>query len=408
MNANTRPQKWRVRIVADGRDGQVIYEEAGRALSFYWEFGAGPVIVGVAVGDAADWRADHPWAAERRDEIIARLGAELIRQKVPAGRAELDASGRFLNVFSAGAPPAPAQPRARAAAADFVWRLNKARSRMCMIILALALIAGATLLAGRSLLTIRTIGAPAGASARAGDFIVTPISRLEPYVPSLDRNPGRDRYSIGLLVHSVRDEEWRRYATVAEGKTGSNSANVRIEGVKGDHVWFGAPEERIVDARAARVLSADDANGMAPPPRPAGAETLIRLATPERRLESLLAAPGDEGLPAPREGGEMVNASYLRAAPYQGALSPGGDRLLLYWTKRYREGAMIVARVDAKGDTVWRTQTGIGRLDEALPDLDRPAFIGARPRIEGKVAEPLLVVIDAETGRAATHSLLVE
>lgn len=408
MNEKSARGGWRVRIVENGRDGDVIYEEAGRTLSFYWAFGAGDVVTSVAVGDAGEWRANHPWAADRREEIITRIGAELIRQRAPSCRAELDATGRHLNIITDGAPLAPAPAPKQAAAADFVWRLNKAKSQMSMIVLVAVLIGGAVLVAGRELLTIKTIGTPIGASARAGDFIVTPISRLEPYVPSPNRDHARDRNSIGLLIHSARDEGLRRYVPVAEGRSGSDSANIRIDAVAGDLVWFNAPEERIIDVRAARILSDADAERTAPPPRPAGVEALFRLATAERRLESLLAAPGEEGAPAPRADADRFGAAYLRAAPHQGALSLGGDNLLVYWSKRYREGLMTVARVDAAGEIGWRTETDLGRLDEALPDQERPAFIGARPRIEGRVAEPLLVVIDAQTGRAVTHSLLVE
>ncbi len=86
----------------------------------------------------------------------------------------------------------------------------------------------------------------------------------------------------------------------------------------------------------------------------------------------------------------------------------GWDSLVIFHTQPYRAGAVAAARVTAAGAIVWRTETALGRVEEALPDPDHPAFIGARPRIKGKVPEPLLVVIDRKTGEAATHSLLVE
>jgi hypothetical protein len=280
---------------------------------------------------------------------------------------------------------------------------------MSTILLILTLFAGGAVLAGRTLFTIKTTGTPAGASARAGELIATPISRLEPYVPSLDRNHGRDRYTIGLLIHSAFDSGARRYVPVAQGKTGSDSVNVRISGVVGERVWFDAPETVVVDTRTARVLSPSDAAAAGDPPRPKGAEALAALATADRRLEALLAEPGEDGAPTPRVEGELFNAAYLRAAPHQGILAfDGGDHLMVYWTQRYREGPLVAARVNSAGEIVWRTETELGQLDEVLSDAERPAFVGARPRVEGKVAEPLLVVLDAETGAAATHSLLVE
>lgn len=401
---------WRVDYIDNGRDGEVRYHEGGRTLSFYWEYGGGDVVFSIAVGDDGEWRAQYADLADRREEIIARIAAEVIRQRAPSCRAGMDASGRFLN-FIADPARAPAAPDKRTAeAAAFFWRLNRAKSRMSMIVLGLVLIAGAALLAGRGVLTVRTTGTPIGASIRAGDFIATPISRLEPYVPSLARNAGRDRYSVGLLLHSVRDEAFRRYVGVAEGRTGSDAAKSKIDAVVGDLVYFDAPETVIVDARNGRVLSEMEARAAPSPPRPRGAEALAALSSPENRLQSLLAAPGEAGAPRSIDVGEGVDTlGFLRAAAHGPLLSLGdGDVLALYWTKPYRAGALSVARVAPSGAVRWRTQTEIGALDEALPDASRLALIGARPRVEGKVSEPLLVVIDMQTGRAAARSLLVE
>lgn len=412
--------EWRVRIVEHGRDGEVIYEEGGRALSFYWEFGGGNVVTSVSVGDDAEWRAHHGWAADRRAEIIARVTGEVIRQRAPTCRGEMDASGRFLN-FIADDAPSPqggsgagaegsGQSRGpKAAATDFVWRLNQVKSRMAGLVLILTILAGAGLLAGRTLFTVKTTGTPAGASARAGEFIATPIGRLEPYVPSLDRNHGRDRYSMILLIHSVRDATNRRIVRVAGGLTGSDLAKSRIAGVAGSLVWFDAPETVVIDAETSHRLSAEDAARAPQPPRPVGAEALAALASAEMRLEGLLAEPGEAGAPRLPAGDDaMFNGAYLRGAAHREALAlDGGDFLLVYHTKRYREGVVAVARVNAAGEIVWRAKTPLGRIEEALPDPARPALIGVGPREEGKVPEPLLVVIDASTGSIVSHALLV-
>jgi hypothetical protein len=409
MSAAASRNSWRVRIVENGRDGEVVYEEGGRALSFYWAFGAGDVVTSVAVGDLGEWRANHPQAADRREEIIARIGAEVIRQRAPSCRAEIDAAGRHLNIIRDGAPLAPTPAPKQAAAADFVWRLNKAKSQMSMIVLVLALIAGAALVAERSVLTIRTTGTPIGASARAGDYIVTPISRLEPYVPSLDRNHARDRYSVGLLIHSARDGGQRRFVAVSEGLSGGDAAKVWIAGASGDLVFLDGPQSVVIDARAARLLDPAAARAAPTPPRARGVEALAALSSAERRLEGLLAAPGEAGAPAFPEADGVHNAAFLRAASHADALRlEGGDSLALFHSEPYRAGFVSLARISAAGDVVWRTQTALGRVEEALPDPFRPALIGVRPRIEGEVPEPLLVVIDAQTGQAATHALLVE
>lgn len=414
--------EWRVRIVEHGRDGEVVYEEGGRALSFYWGFGAGNVVTSVSVGDEAEWRAQHAWAADRREEIIARVTGEVIRQRAPTCRGEMDASGRFLNFVADGAPPLSPQGGSaagaagdgqardpKAAATDFVWRLNPVKSRMAGLILMLTILAGAGLLAGRTLFAVKTTGTPIGASARAGEFIATPIGRLEPYVPSIDRNHGRDRYAMSLLIHSVRDATSRRLVRVAGGLTGSDLAKSRIAGVAGSLVWFDAPETVVIDAETSHHLSAEEAARAPQPPRPVGAEALAALASAEMRLEGLLAEPGEAGAPRLPAGDDaMFNAAYLRGAAHREALAlDGGDFLLVYHTKRYRDGVVAVARVNAAGEIVWRAKTPLGRIEEALPDPARPALIGVGPREEGKVPEPLLVVIDANTGDVAAHSLLV-
>lgn len=409
-------ERWRVAFDEHGPDGYVRYKEGGRTLSFYWAFGAGNIIASISVGDDAEWRADYPEFAGRREEIIARIAAASIRERAPTSRWEIDSTGRFLNFIAgpagaasaAGARPTQAQNKADAAA--MVWRLNEVKSRVSMFLFILMLLAGGALLAGRGALTIRTTGTPVGASARAGDFIATPIGRLQPYVPSLNRDHSRDRYSIGLLIHSAREPNRRNYVTLAADQSGGAFGLIRVAGVSGDLVWIDAPETAVVDSRTGRRLSPEEAMRAPPPPRPAGAAALAALATADRRLEALLAAPGEAGAPAQfATDTEIFNAAFLRAAPHGDALTlESGDFLAVYWTQRYREGNMFAARIAASGAVVWRKETALGKLDEALPDAARPALVGARPRIEGKVAEPLLIIIDAETGEAATHSLLVE
>ena len=170
-------ERWRVAFDEQGPDGYVRYEEGGRTLSFYWAFGAGNIIASISVGDDAEWRADYPEFAGRREEIIARIAAASIRERAPTSRWEIDSTGRFLNFIAgpagaasaAGARPTQAQKKADAAA--MVWRLNEVKSRVSMFLFILMLLAGGALLAGRGALTIRTTGTPVGASARAGDFM---------------------------------------------------------------------------------------------------------------------------------------------------------------------------------------------------------------------------------------------
>ena len=53
----------------------------------------------------------------------------------------------------------------------------------------------------------------------------------------------------------------------------------------------------------------------------------------------------------------------------------------------------------------WQVETGIGELLDVLPDAEWPALVGQRPRVPDKVPEPILVVVDAKSGRVRTWSL---
>lgn len=87
-----------VSITGSGRSGQVVYREAAGELSFYWEFGGGDVVASVQVGTETEWRTKHLWAAERRSEILRFLAAELVRQKAPSCRAEIDERRGWINL----------------------------------------------------------------------------------------------------------------------------------------------------------------------------------------------------------------------------------------------------------------------------------------------------------------------
>ena len=80
---------------------------------------------------------------------------------------------------------------------------------------------------------------------------------------------------------------------------------------------------------------------------------------------------------------------------------------MLYTSKTGLGGTAVIARVDDQGNVIWKTDTGIYRfsLEQILPGERSMAFIGERPQVEGKVSEPLLVVVDNATGTATTTSL---
>jgi hypothetical protein len=106
------------------------------------------------------------------------------------------------------------------------------------------------------------------------------------------------------------------------------------------------------------------------------------------------------------DGDGMLNAAFLRTERQGEILRLAGDGfLLLYESKPYRAGTIMAARIDGAGKLVWTVDTGIGELREILPDPAFPVLIGERPRVPDKVSEPILLVLDASSGRLTTHSL---
>lgn len=93
MNA-TMP--WGVEVLERGRSGSVVYREAENVISFYWEFGGGDTVAIIWAEQSASWNARYPWAAARRSTILERVARELIRQKAPACRAEIDHRDGFI------------------------------------------------------------------------------------------------------------------------------------------------------------------------------------------------------------------------------------------------------------------------------------------------------------------------
>ncbi len=106
---------------------------------------------------------------------------------------------------------------------------------------------------------------------------------------------------------------------------------------------------------------------------------------------------------------EFLNAALLRLErqgdPLQ--LADPASVLMLFTSAPGLEGTLVVARVDFSGSILWATDTGLDRFDvqQILPGVETLAFVGVRPPIPDKLSEPLVVLLDAATGKLTTHSL---
>ena len=92
----------RVSISEQGRSGDVVYEEDGHTISGWWEFAGGDAVAIVCMGSADQWQRSHPWAVERRAEILRFLADEpnRVNLRFDVGVAE-DEVNFYLNFLEA-------------------------------------------------------------------------------------------------------------------------------------------------------------------------------------------------------------------------------------------------------------------------------------------------------------------
>jgi hypothetical protein len=88
----------RVSISEQGRSGDVVFDEDGHTISGWWEFAGGDAVAIVCMGSADQWQRSHPWAVERRAEILRFVGDEVVRQKAGGCKAEIDLEGGWINI----------------------------------------------------------------------------------------------------------------------------------------------------------------------------------------------------------------------------------------------------------------------------------------------------------------------
>jgi hypothetical protein len=231
---------WSVDILESGRCGKVIYRESAGSLEGYWEFGGGDTVASIHVGDEATWRQQHGWAVARRSEILRRIAGEVIRLRAPTCRADIDEPGGWINLRLGAATPVPptipgAAPIGRSPALQV-----SARKGRIVFFAALALLAGSLVVWGvRKAFMIRVPhGVPVGQSVRAPDAIATLIQTLEPYVPSLQGNAGKERYRLALFLRPVTGGSPGRMIPLAEHLTAREAHLAKLLGSDGRTVWF--------------------------------------------------------------------------------------------------------------------------------------------------------------------------
>jgi hypothetical protein len=72
-----------------GRDGYISYYEGRHTTSFYWEFGGGDVVAIIHTG------LPPQWSTQQR-EMMERVIHEVIRQRAPTCKADIDETGGYI------------------------------------------------------------------------------------------------------------------------------------------------------------------------------------------------------------------------------------------------------------------------------------------------------------------------
>ncbi len=336
--------------------------------------------------------------------------------------------GRRASSRSPGAP----------SGAAFVRRLARVRAQFGLIVAGVAL-AGAVAWFGLSnVFTVKTIGAPLAPAVGSPDAIAVLIVTQERYVPSLHRDPSKDKFRVALLVQPRDEEGSRQMIPIAGQLDASESRNAaRMLGFDGKIFWFVVREIVGYDASAKRLVRLDDLRRANPELQslwPIGyyeVDTRLRVSTRDNRIRveidphTLVARPLREApvrkhilpshpakamlTPAPAAGDGTLDRAYVRESFDAPPLRPTPDSMLLtYWRKSENlQRVLFVARVDANGRTLWETEIDIGDLQQVLPDKTALALIGTRPRQPDKVSEPVLVIVNNDSGRMSTHGLWI-
>lgn len=444
----------RVTITQEGRSGGVIYEEGGQRISGWWEFGGGDVITIVSMGERSQWEKHHPWAVERRGAILRTVADEVIRQKASGCTAEIEEEDGCITIRQRrGVPPSVPKPTGPTA---WYGRYRDLKMKLALAVGAVAVIFGGMVWLKDTFLVIDPgPGTPLGDAVRTDAHIAILLQTLEAYTPSLHRDHSKDRYAISALLVPL-DGSSPKKVLIKEGLEGNSFSLAELLGSDGRTLWFdvngtggvdlssydvvpGAPGDlrRLqggralpfqprIEAQLAAGFYLDEGtwlgllSAMEVEKEYAAGKWVRPIASvnegvhPRRLHRGRMgneAATGSRRISAmdPIGAEEFLGAAFLRmderSEPIR--LSDPTGALMIYTSEPGMKGTLMLARVDARGELVWRVDTAIDRfkLQQILPGEKVSAFLGTRLPVPGKVSEPILVLVDHASGKAVTHSL---
>lgn len=349
-------------------------------------------------------------------------------------------------------PPA-ADPQVRAR--EFYARYRRWRMLLSLAVLIVALLAAAVYHLVTTMFSIQPGStAPVGVCVRTDRHVATWLQRLEAYVPSLHRDAGKDRFTLSVLLMPL-DGGPERLVEVHRGLRPSEFALARILGSDGSRLWVAAVGVSSIDLASGAVAQAEAAPaGLRGEPtgplrpnhddclaagyllgadhwlgllasaeveRSYGPRQFVRRLVPStpgkaaRRFQRADVEADSSGQYfrvariAELRGEEYHQAAFLRQdrhkEPFRLQDPPGA--VLLYTATSATGGTLVVARSTDDGQLLWQIDTGLHRflLQQILPGATATVFVGTRPPQPDRVPEPLVVVVEHQTGAMRTFSL---
>jgi hypothetical protein len=238
-----------VTITQSGRDGEVTYADGLRSIRGYWEFGGNDVVTIISMGTREEWQA-KPWALDKRADILRFVAAEVIRQRAPTCRADIDEEGGVILLRqgpNAAAHPSTRAPARQAKAAAFVHRLRDLKEMLATGLIVIALVVGGLFWLGQQAMTVTAVsGTPLNASLRfaAGGpghpgGIATLIQTTDPHAVEISGRGGNTTTSLSILVTPL-DGATPHLVRVAGRLPPSGVQLSRIMGSDGRTLWFDA------------------------------------------------------------------------------------------------------------------------------------------------------------------------
>ena len=344
--------------------------------------------------------------------------------------------------------------------------------------------------------SIKSTGIPLGPAVRLPGHIGQILQTTERYLPTLHRNPDKDRFRLDLLVISITDPtQQETFTLLRQQQRNALQPMTKILGGTGNVVWMQALDLFAVNLETKRVLRSSDFTKLNPElavfltsARCEFKDRLIVVSPDQRQAYAIDATTFKaESVPVPKDvgwinpnaapesllcaGGLLTSNEWFGVltvkdlasdfktgfrVPLDCPVNPANESRRLYRGRldstavrprieamepisdlNYQNGALIrradgvallrlaapdsillthrfstgpsgtllVTRLGTDGKTGWTTDTGIGRLDQVLPDEKVIAFIGTRPAVPNKVPEPILVLINTRTGGVTTNPL---